>query len=122
MKKSSHSVTNTSLAWSEFDSKFHIHLAAIAEVEKSFLFLVFGGLAHRRMERLRMLCRIHTPKHRRVILAFRMLQRARSRKEAILRRQRSERNFDELHWVSRDIAAMLSEEQFKIPFNTPERS
>ncbi len=44
-----------------------------------------------------------------------MLQRVRSRKEAILRRQRSERNFDELQWVSRDIAAMLRRENVKLP-------
>ncbi len=88
---------------------------AIGEVEKSFFFQVFGGIPHRKMEWLRMLCRIHTPKHRRVILEFRMLQRERSRKEAILQRQNFERNFDELEWVSRDIAVMLRREKFQLP-------
>ncbi len=44
-----------------------------------------------------------------------MSQRAKPRKESIVRSWRAERNLDDLRWVSRDIAAMQRQEQFKLP-------
>ncbi len=84
---------------------------AIEDTEKTFFAQVFGNIGRKRSKRLRLLCRIDSAEHRRKILALRMLESAKERKERILSEPPLTRNVGELQWACRDIAGMLRREK-----------